>query len=242
MDMSAMKSGKVDIKQYRYGIDNFSYLIYDDLQAIAVDGGAVEEILAFLEESGRTLTYVANTHSHGDHTAGNNRLLSRTSALLLENDVLLENKVSLLLQWNIKVYQTPGHSIDSLCFYCGSVLISGDTLFNGTIGNCFSGDMQGFYDSLMHLCTLPPATVIYAGHDYVRESLAFARRLEPANKKIDQYLKKYSPNHVFSTLQDEFQVNPYLRFNEKSIISLLEARSLPVATPFERWNSLMSIA
>jgi hydroxyacylglutathione hydrolase len=121
------------------------------------------------------------------------------------------------------------------------VLITGDTLFNGTVGNCFSGDLKRFYDSIKLLMGFPGETIIYAGHDYVLESMAFAKNLEPDNHDIDLFLKKYDPDHVFSTMDEEMKINPYLRFNESKIITLLEEKGLPVATEYERWESLMSI-
>jgi hydroxyacylglutathione hydrolase len=69
----------------------------------------------------------------------------------------------------------------------------------------------------------------------------FARKLEPDNKYIDVFLNNYRSEHIFSTLRDERKVNPYLRFNEKSIIGLLKKNGLPYHTEWERWQSLMSI-
>jgi len=87
--------------------------------------------------------------------------------------------------------------------------------------------------------TFPDDTVVYAGHDYVRDSMIFAKHLEPDNKDIDIFLEKYNPDHIYSTLLDERRINPYLRFNENAIISLLKKRGLPAETEEERWNSLM---
>ena len=42
-------------------------------------------------------------------------------------------------------------------------------------------------------------------------------------------------------LADEKRVNPYLRFEQPSIVALLAARGLPVATERDRWRSLMSL-
>ncbi|OQW98815.1 MAG: hydroxyacylglutathione hydrolase, partial [Desulfobacteraceae bacterium A6] len=55
------------------------------------------------------------------------------------------------------------------------------------------------------------------------------------------FLKKYNPEHVFSKLEDELRVNPYLRFNDSKMISVLKGRGLSVSTEFERWESLMSL-
>ena len=91
------------------------------------------------------------------------------------------------------------------------------------------------------LCSLAGSTVIYAGHDYVRSSMAFAKKIEPMNRDIDRYLERYDPQHVWSLLKDELQVNPYLRFNEKAIVDVLCSHRLPVATAYEKWHSLMAI-
>jgi len=229
------------IQQFRYSADNFAYVIYGDIAAGVVDGGAVEKILAFLADTRLTLQFIANTHQHADHTVGTARLKDRTGAAVLDGRTLRDPKGLELEGRKITVLETPGHTPDSLCFYFGNVLISGDTLFNGTIGNCFSGDLKGFLGSIKRLMALPAETLIYAGHDYVRNAMAFARLLEPENRAIDQFLKKYSPDRVFSSLQEELQVNPYLKFNDSRIIAVLEKKGLPVDTEYRRWQSLMSL-
>jgi hydroxyacylglutathione hydrolase len=65
--------------------------------------------------------------------------------------------------------------------------------------------------------------------------------LEPDNADIPLFLKKYDRNLVHSTLADEWKVNPYLRFNDPKITAVLQAKGLPVATEWERWQSLMSL-
>jgi hydroxyacylglutathione hydrolase len=71
--------------------------------------------------------------------------------------------------------------------------------------------------------------------------MAFARRLEPGNRAISDFLKRYDPKHVVSTLADEKKINPYFRFNEPGIVALLAKLGLPRETEWERWQSLMSI-
>jgi hydroxyacylglutathione hydrolase len=231
----------LSVEQFRYDADNFGYLIYGKREAIAVDGGASQEILDFLKSNSLSLAIVTNTHGHFDHTSGNDELRKLTEAKFLDFTELPDNKEIPIDGEKISVYRTPGHTADSVCFYTGQALISGDTLFNGTIGNCFTGDLKSFYLSIKRLMALPDGTLIYAGHDYVRDSLAFARYLEPDNKEIDSFLGFYDPNQVCSTMADERRINPYLRFNEDSIIKLLVTRGLPSATEWERWTSLMSI-
>jgi hydroxyacylglutathione hydrolase len=229
------------VKQWRYGVDNFGYLIYGAESGMAVDGGAVDEILAFLREHQLSLKYVANTHNHQDHTSGNEALLAATHARLLSKTELPDGGEIRLDGGKIRVIHTPGHTEGSRCFYTGAALLAGDTLFNGTIGNCFTGDLEGFYRSILKLMELPDATIVYAGHDYVKASMAFAKRLEPGNRAIGAFLRQYDPKQVSSTLAEEKKINPYLRFNEPSIVNLLAKLRLPRETEWERWQSLMSI-
>ena len=231
----------LNVEQFRYGTDNFAYIIYGKKQAIAIDGGAWNEILSFLKTNNLMLEFVTNTHSHYDHTPGNDHLLKATCAHFLNSAALSDNHKIMIDGETILLYRTPGHTDDSVCFYTGNSLITGDTLFNGTVGNCFSGDQKSFYQSIKRLMALPDDTKIYAGHDYIHNSLAFARHLEPGNKDIDRFLNSYGYNHVYSTMADERQINPYLRFNEEAIVNLLKENNLPCATEWERWESLMSI-
>ena len=75
-----------------------------------------------------------------------------------------------------KVLVTPGHSLGSMCLFLAPqfgnhsdgvpVLISGDTLFEGTIGRTdFSGgSMEDMRKSLKHLAVLPDETLVLPGH------------------------------------------------------------------------------
>ena len=229
------------VRQFRYARDNLGYLIYSDREAMAIDGGAVSDMLDFAEARGIKTRYVANTHMHPDHTAGTRSLVDSAKAEYLDNAALIRRGKIELDNKIVRVHHTPGHTLDSLVFYLDGVLITGDTLFNGTVGNCFSGDLKAFHQSISFLLSFPDDTLIYAGHDYVAESMQYARSLEPGNVNIGSYLEKYNPEHVFSTLADEKKVNPYLRFNTPELIAVLKERGLSTDTAYQRWESLMRI-
>ena len=72
------------IKQFRYSVDNLGYLVHDKKTGIAIDGGAPEAILAFAKDHGIQIKYVANTHSHYDHTTGNQTLLDSINAHFID--------------------------------------------------------------------------------------------------------------------------------------------------------------
>ena len=232
---------ELQVKQFRYSSDNLGYVIFGKQFALAVDGGAVSDILEFTAAQNLSLIYIAHTHSHADHTVGARRLMDQTGATRLTPQKLIEDEGVAIESALVRIYHTPGHTRDSLVFHWDGFLITGDTLFNGTVGNCFSGDLRSFYQSISHLYSFPDDTVVYAGHDYVEASMQFARVIEPKNSDIDPYLKKYNHRHVFSTLADEKKVNPYLRFNTPELTAVLKKHGLPTDTAYDRWESLMSI-
>lgn len=76
-----------------------------------------------------------------------------------------------------KVIMTPGHTKGSMCLFldsqfgtdigAGGVLISGDTLFCGSIGRTdfVGGDMNDMRRSLKRLAVLPDDTIVLPGHN-----------------------------------------------------------------------------
>lgn len=229
------------IKQFFYGGDNLGYLLIADGRALAIDGGAVDDILAYINANRLVLTQVTNTHGHGDHTRGTRTLVQASGAQYLDHRRFADGDIIHLGGEAVTVRLTPGHTVDSVTFAADDLLVTGDTLFNGTVGNCFSGDLKAFYHSICRLMRYPGATRIYAGHDYVAAALAFARHLTPDNPAIAAYAAGYDRSHVVSTLDDELAVNPYLRFNTPEITRLLEARGLPTDTAIQRWEGVMSL-
>ncbi|MFO8184787.1 MAG: MBL fold metallo-hydrolase [Candidatus Aegiribacteria sp.] len=226
-------------RQFRYAADNLGYLICGDTSAIAVDGGAAADILSFLEKSGLRLSVITNTHGHGDHTCGNAELMESTGARYLPASELPGIGELSLDGSSLEIIHTPGHTGDSVCFRGDGFLLSGDTLFNGKVGRCFTGDTKTFYDSIERILSLPGDTVVYGGHDYVEEYMEFARTVEPSNPHIDGYLLNYHPEHVHATLEEERKVDPFLRLDQPSVVSFLKKRGLPASTRLQRFTSLL---
>jgi len=67
----------------------------------------------------------------------------------------------------LKVLHTPGHTQGSCCFHTEGLLLSGDTLFQRSIGRTDlpGGNMEQEAESIRtKLYTLDPETVVYPGH------------------------------------------------------------------------------
>ncbi|MFZ3172278.1 MAG: MBL fold metallo-hydrolase [Carboxydocellales bacterium] len=95
------------------------------------------------------------------HMMGTNRGYSPADVLLKEGDVI---KVGNL---EIKVLHTPGHTLGGICLETEGIIISGDTLFEGSIGRSdFPG---GSHEVLINsiktkLLPYPDETKVYPGH------------------------------------------------------------------------------
>jgi hydroxyacylglutathione hydrolase len=229
------------IKQFKFAADNFGYLLYSQHSAIAIDGGAPDKMAGFAKQNGLKVIVVTNTHSHHDHTPGNKTLLDLTGAQFLDCRSIRSDRDIQLDKEVLTVIPSPGHTADSVSFLAPGFMVTGDTLFNGTVGNCFSGDLDAFFASLKRLISLPPDTMIWSGHDYVLESMQVARQIEPDNPDIDAYLSAYNPERVVSTLADELKVNPYIRFNAPKMIRLLQHKNRPADSQIDCFKSIMEL-
>jgi len=161
--------------------DNFSYIIADDTthEAAVVDSSFnAGEIIRVLKVENLRLNYVISTHSHSDHTAGNEELRSMFGAKTVahrqsrinadvavdDDDVIRVGSVS------IKVIYTPGHTPDSICLLVdGKKLLTGDTLFVGECGRTDlpGGNSRSMFDSLFNkILKFSDDVEVYPGHDY----------------------------------------------------------------------------
>jgi len=112
--------GTLKIRQFRYLSDNMAYLIWTGKSAIAIDPGAVDDLLAFVRSNNLKIEYIVNTHSHSDHTVGNGQMMALSDADFIDNITLRHDGFLKLDNKRIEVWHTPGHSEDSICFLCAS--------------------------------------------------------------------------------------------------------------------------
>jgi glyoxylase-like metal-dependent hydrolase (beta-lactamase superfamily II) len=168
-------------RQVQQHSDNFSYIIADDTtrEAAVVDSSFnAGEITRVLKAENLRLKYIINTHSHSDHTAGNEELRSMFSAKTVAHKLTRINADAKVDDGDIihvggislKVIYTPGHTPDSICLLVDNQkLLTGDTLFVGECGrtDLTGGNSRSMYDSLFNkLLTLNDDVEVYPGHDY----------------------------------------------------------------------------
>jgi hydroxyacylglutathione hydrolase len=181
--MGFQKGRKMFIKQIAIGyLDNFSYIAgcENTRKALVIDPGPdVERIVSLAADENLEIVTIVNTHGHGDHTAGNAKLKSRTGAQIViherdgdrypDADVLLSHEKTLQLgEITFDVIHTPGHTPGGICLHARGNLFTGDTLFVGDSGrtDLAGGDRSTLGKSIRRLMELPDPTVVWPGHDY----------------------------------------------------------------------------
>lgn len=170
----------LEIVQIQAGaMANFSYLLWcpASRRGVAVDPSfAPEALLAAVRQRQVRLELLVNTHGHHDHGAGNQAVMQATGARLAahpadlpEADLPLAEGVQLTVgESAVAVLHTPGHTPGSIVLHPPGALITGDTLFVTRVGRADlpGSDPPALYASLRRLAALPPATLVYPGHDY----------------------------------------------------------------------------
>lgn len=199
--------------------DNYTYLLWQDSEACALDAGEAGPVLAAVRRNRLALRWVLSTHGHADHSGGNRELKKQTNCEFPGEKSGQDNTLN-LGNLALGVLATPGHTRDSVCYYLSGspgMLFTGDTLFVGGCGRLFEGSAQDLWDSFQKLLRLPEETLIYCGHEYTLENYAFARSVEPGNPVLperiawaEQQTRAGRPT-VPSTLALEKQTNPFLR-------------------------------
>jgi len=224
--------------------DNYAYLLVCQTtnSAAVIDPSEAEPVLRRVEQEKVDLKAILNTHHHRDHTGGNEGLLAHRSLEVYghksdegripglthpveegDNVVIGEEKG--------KVLFIPGHTTGHVAYLFGSNLFCGDTLFTAGCGRLFEGTPEQMHESLKKLMTLPDDTKVYCGHEYTESNLRFAMTLEPRNHKLVsrfervQGLRSRGVSTVPSTLEEEKQTNPFLRWDSKEIQTSLKANA-----------------
>jgi glyoxylase-like metal-dependent hydrolase (beta-lactamase superfamily II) len=171
------------------------YVIYEENSAsccVLDPGGEAKKVLELLQNRNLTLEAILLTHGHFDHVGAVERLVAATGCKLwmAESDwsqfpspvteffYPLANCDFTEVQFfedaetiragglEFLVIATPGHTFGSVCFRCGNILLTGDTLFAGGCGRTDlpGGDSKLLRQSLARLAQLEGNPTVYPGH------------------------------------------------------------------------------
>jgi hydroxyacylglutathione hydrolase len=226
--------------------DNYIYLLLNDAapEAAVVDPGDAAPVLWHLQNSGRRLTAILNTHHHGDHTGGNADLAKRFPGIPVYAGVVDRGRIpgqSVFLKENDEidvcgaragVLEVPGHTKGHIAYYFPSEdddgdLFSGDTVFGGTIGNLSEGTPEVMFESIRKIRALPPRTRIWCSHEYTLLYVRESAGLDPMNARLAERLRSLeaaAPSGkptVPLLLEEECATNPFFRWDDPEFAAYL---------------------
>ena len=174
------------IKVFQGGFDkNLSYLIWCDktnIAAIIDPAVEINPIIEYITSHNLILSKILITHTHHDHIAYIHdfiNLYPNISNYCYNSPVnadfnytgLSHNQVTAIGNDILIAIHTPGHFIDSMCFWNkkDNFIFTGDTMFVGRTGITVSNlsNIKDLYQSTYKkLLTLSKNTIIYPGHHY----------------------------------------------------------------------------
>lgn len=227
------------IRKYMHNsLRNYNYLLGCEYtqQAIIVDPFDAQLMLEVAAEHQFDVKMVVNTHEHFDHVQGNLAIQQATGASVYahanakvpgQTHFVQPSDIIELGSIRLRALFTPGHTPMHLCLVAENevppLLFSGDTLFNACAGNCKNGgNVDDMYHSFVNeLAKLPDDTLLYPGHDYMKNNLGFAKTREPENAMIDYWTEQIEAFDAVDmpvmNLGQERQYNPFLRLNQQAI-------------------------
>ncbi|MBX9771017.1 MAG: MBL fold metallo-hydrolase [Candidatus Obscuribacterales bacterium] len=184
------------LKQFSLAcLSHFSYLVADNTKRLACVIDPQRDIDIYLAEakaSNLTIKYVVLTHCHADFASGHLELAKAVNATVCMGakadtkfpfQRLSEGNLLEIGSVTLKVLETPGHTLESICLVAYDktadadkpvAVFTGDTLFLGDVGRpdllasvgLSAKDLSGMmFDSLQtKLATLPDETIVYPAH------------------------------------------------------------------------------
>jgi hydroxyacylglutathione hydrolase len=226
--------------------DNYIFMILSDAapEAAVVDPGDAEPVFKYLQNTGRRLTAILNTHHHGDHVGGNSKLLKRFPGIPVyggagdrgripgQSAFLTEGDEIAVCGAKARILEVPGHTKAHIAYYFapadgGGDLFSGDTVFGGTIGNLFEGTPETMFESIQKIRALPRQTRIWCSHEYTLQYVRESAGIDPGNARLAKRLKTLEaavPSGrptVPLLLEEECGTNPFFRWDDSELTSYL---------------------
>lgn len=223
--------------------DNYIWMLHDGQQALVVDPGDAQPVLAALQREGLRLESILVTHHHADHTGGVAELREATGARVCgpAGEEMPEPLQRLTggdryqaLGLDFVVMDVPGHTAGHIAFYCAEMdgaplLFCGDTLFSAGCGRLFEGTPAQMLASLDSLAALPGNTRVCCTHEYTLSNLKFANAVEPDNTELQHYtahceqLRAQGLPTLPSNMALERQINPFLRSRLPAVVAAASA-------------------
>ncbi|MFK4583779.1 hydroxyacylglutathione hydrolase [Bradyrhizobium ottawaense] len=229
----------LEVHQFSCLADNIGILVHDPKSGAtaAIDAPDGAPIVAALNFRGWCLTDVLLTHHHNDHVQGLGALKARYPTVRVVGaagdrerlptlDLALhDGDVFAMGQSSVSVIATPGHTAYHLAYYFSdeAMVFTGDALFSLGCGRVLETSMEVAFNSLQRIAALPPATLVYCGHDYTHANARFAISVNPTNEalraRFESIVRALTARQstLPTTIAEELAANPFLRVSDPEI-------------------------
>ncbi len=230
-------------------LSHYSYLLVSGKEALAVDPGRDAAVyLDWCQRQGVKLIGVLLTHNHADFVAGHRELAksagcpiyaSAKSGDAFPHQGLKEGSTIKVGEALVKILETPGHTPEGVCGLVANrnkpgephVLLTGDTLFVGSVGrpDLMGGTLSAaalagmLFDTWTNkLAKLPDQIAIFPAHG--------------AGSLCGAHLS----DEPTSTLGAQKKANPYLKYRSKSDFIAAVLEGLPTAPQYFKHNAALN--
>ncbi|MFG1522814.1 MBL fold metallo-hydrolase [Halobacteriovorax sp. ZH1_bin.1] len=216
---------------------NYNYIVeMGNAEVAVVDPIYPELINEWLAANERQLAVVLLSHGHYDHVAGVEALVKEHGAQVWGHKdsfksvdrILVDGEKIPTSLGELEVIETPGHTMDHLCFLFFESgkqveIITMDTIFNAGIGNCKNGgNLEVFVDTILALNErVEDQVILWPGHDYIKNNLNFTLANDPDNEAAKQLLERVESEGSIgfqTNFETERRVNLFLMTNDKERI------------------------
>jgi len=228
----------LDIFMFPCLSDNYGVLVHDPLsgRTAAIDVPDAAAVLDALDRKGWRLTDILTTHHHADHVQGNLEVKAATGCTItgpageagkipgIDVEVREGDEID-FAGHPIRVIETPGHTLGHIAYHfpMDDVAFVGDTLFALGCGRVLEGTLEQMWGSVEKVGALPSDTVLYCGHEYTLSNAKFALTVDPDNEKLKaraariETLRAEDKATLPTTIGEELETNPFLRWDDPSI-------------------------
>jgi hydroxyacylglutathione hydrolase len=222
----------LEIHQFACLQDNYGFLLHDpdSGETTCVDTPDADAYLDAAQSKGWQITQIWNTHWHPDHAGGNAAIKAATGCVITApaveaqkikgvDHIVDQGDTVSLGRHTAHVINVGGHTIGHIAYHLpeAGIAFVGDALFALGCGRMFEGTAPQFWDSLLRLKALPPATTLYCAHEYTAANAKFALYADPDNTALADYAREIGekreaqqPTVPFG-LARELATNPFLR-------------------------------
>ncbi|KAJ3252291.1 hypothetical protein HK103_001636 [Boothiomyces macroporosus] len=199
--------------------DNYAYLLQCTKTNLSALVDPAEPIPAMAAVKDTKLEAILTTHHHNDHAGGNAKVVQTYPGIKVyaadervKEMTIKANSPFKLGALNITPLLTPGHTNGSVSYYVedeegkDKVVFTGDTLF--------------------------------IGGEYTEANLKFALTVDPHNQKLKEKYNWAQKTKITvpSTLQDEWDTNPFMRVAEESV-----QKAVGVSNPIDLMGTLREL-